>query len=88
MSVDVLPSPNDQNQLVGVLLDSSMKSTPRGAGPAVAFDTKAASGVETAETGRIRTRRRIANPIRRVFVFMVFLLTPRERRTVCDSNLA
>jgi hypothetical protein len=50
---EVLPSPNDHIHDVGEFVDSSMKSTVRGAVPEVAFDANAATGVDTADTGRM-----------------------------------
>jgi hypothetical protein len=50
---EVLPSPNDHSHDVGEFVDSSMKSTARGAVPEVAFAVNAATGVDTADAGRM-----------------------------------
>jgi hypothetical protein len=52
-AVAVLPSPNDHIHDVGVLVDSSIKSTSHGAVPEVAFAANAATGVEVADTGKM-----------------------------------
>jgi hypothetical protein len=46
-SVDVPPSPNDQNHDVGVFVEESMNCTSRGTVPSVTFETKEAPGAET-----------------------------------------
>jgi hypothetical protein len=68
----VLPSPKDHSHDVGVLVDSSIKRTPNGAVPEVAFDTKAATGVEAADAGRISIMlaKRIKRPAAREDDFM------------------
>jgi hypothetical protein len=72
--VDVPPSPNDHIHEVGVFVDSSIKRTPSGTVPEVAFDTNAATGVDAADAGRMSTMqaRRKRKPAGRQIVFMGF----------------
>jgi len=72
--VEVLPSPNDHIHDVGEFVDSSMKSTLNGAVPEVAFDAKAATGVDTAAAGRMNNilARRREKPTSSGIFFMAF----------------
>ena len=71
---EVLPSPNDHSHDVGEFVDSSMKSTASGAVPEVAFAAKAATGVDTADAGRMNNMlaRRIETiPLSGIFIIIL-----------------
>jgi len=47
LTVDVPPSPNDQNHDTGEFVEESMNWTDRGVVPEVTFDTNEATGTES-----------------------------------------
>jgi hypothetical protein len=72
---EVLPSPNDHSHDVGEFVDSSIKSTARGAVPEVAFAVNAATGVDTADAGRMNNMlERRSETIPRSGIVIIILL--------------